>query len=203
VILVNRSCKKFLVPSGLLIGLILFSTALLAVQAFVPKPIPTPVSKIYYYRYHVTQNVLDYAGQTKTSEFDEVYRIQFLDDKKINYTSTLDYTFYISCGASNTNNWYFESIVDSESRLINQTVTYSDPMDYLNTHIRLYAPSGIIVSGKMPSNNIEVGYRWGIKPPLHDLNMTRMPDFLYTIGLNTLEVLNFYGYEQQLNISIG
>jgi len=161
------------------------------------------MSIIYYYRYHVTQSVLDYNGKTKTSEFDEIYRIQFVDDNKLNFTSILDYTFYISCGASNTNSWYFESFVDYGSRLINQTLTYSDPMNYLNTHIRLYAPSGIIVGEKMLSNNIEVGYRWGIKPSLHDLNMTRMSDFLYTIDLNTFEALNFYGYEQQLNISTG
>lgn len=69
-------------------------------------------------------------------------------------------------------------------------------MNYKNTHIRLYAPFGTSVGSIMPSNNIEIGYRWGIKPSIHDITMTRTTDVLITIGYNTYNVMNFYGYEE-------
>ncbi len=75
-------------------------------------------------------------------------------------------------------------------------------MNYENTHIRLYASAGVSPGGIMPSNNIEVGYRWGIKPAIHDITMTRTTDIIYGIGLSSFDAMNFYGYEEQPNVII-
>ncbi len=130
--------------------------------------------------------------QTISSEFNEIYRIEFLNDQKIDFESELDFKFYTSCTHYSEYNWYFESYTNYGTRKIYPTLTFPVDMNYENTHIRLYALSGISVGGTMPSNNIEIGYRWG-KSTLHDITMTRQSDILYPIGYNTFNAMSFTG----------
>jgi hypothetical protein len=199
VVTVKRLCKQHSL-FGILIGLVTLTAVLPAATCFVPKPIPTPISKIKFFQYKTTQNVVDYLGQTQSSVFYENYAIPSIDTVTLNLEMNVNFKFYTSCGSKTEKAWSFESIVDINSRNIDQTLSYQDGMNYEDTHLRIYALSNINEGGIMLSNNLELGYRWGIYT-LDDLTMTRGANSLYPIGLSTFEVMTFYGTDAKEPVS--
>jgi hypothetical protein len=171
----------------------------------VPKPLPTPLSTVYSLTYLVTQNYYDGTNRA-TSTFYENYTLNFLDNYALNVTATINYTFYrTDCINPYQYLWYMDYIVDSPSRLINETIAYptSLGMNYLGTHLRLYADASVAVGGSMLSNNFELGYGWGNQiQPMPDITMTRLADSIYSIGVVAYDALVFQGTLSETNAGI-
>jgi len=158
------------------------------------------LTSIYAFQYLVTQNVIDANNNRASSTFYENYTFDFLDSQDLNFTFSTNCQFYeYPTGTPDSLSSYMDYTIDSPSRLINHTIADSIydagteyEMNYLGTHIRLYADGSVPVGGVMLSNNIELGYRWGIYT-LHDISMTRVANAYYSLGVLTYNALIFQG----------